>query len=139
MVMYLDALCYRFQAVSSACTPSGSERSQDPDVFFVFKLILGSVKKSYERRVAAIAPKSFTVEMDKAVGVARGHCPMLDPSLAVYFDSDLEMEDSTCGGSWNFSGGATMTNTPASSNNVAKPHVYFDLWATMTGTWAKEI
>jgi hypothetical protein len=106
-------------------------------VFFVFKLILGSVKKSYERRVAAITPKSFVVEMGKAVGAARGHCPMLDPNLAVYFDSDLEMEDSTYGGSWNFSG--ATANTPASSNNAAIPPVYFDLWATMTGSWAEEI
>jgi hypothetical protein len=139
LVMYLDALCYRFQTVSSPHTPPGSERPQVPDVFFVFKLILGSVKKSYERRVASIAPKSFVVEMGKAVGAARGHCPMLDSSLAVYFDSDLEMEDSTYGGSWDFSGGATLANTPASSNNATKPPVYFDLWATMTGTWAEEI
>jgi hypothetical protein len=139
MAMYLDALCYRFQAISSTPTPSGSERPQDPDIFFVFKLILGSVKKSYERRVAAITPKSFVVEQGKAVGAAKGHCPILDPSLAPYFDSDLEMEDSTYGGSWDFSGGVSCSNTPACSVNTVMPPVYFDLWATMTGTWAEEI
>jgi hypothetical protein len=138
-VMYLDALCYRFQAVSSTAIPSGSERPKDPDVFYVFKLILGSVKKSYERRVAAITPKSFVLEMGKAVGAARGHCPMLDPSLAVYFDSDLEMEDSAYGGSWDYTGGETLANTPASSNSAGMPPVYFDLWATMTGSWAEEL
>lgn len=139
LVMYLDALCYRYQAISSTPTPSGSERPQDPDIFFVFKLILGSVKKSYEQRVAAITPQSFAVQMGNAVGAARGHCPMLDPSLAVFFDSDLEIEDSTYGGSWDFSGGASLVNTPASSNNAAMHPVYFDLWATMTGSWATEI
>ena len=139
LVMYLDALCYRFQAVSSTPAPSGSERPQDPDIFFVFRLILGSVKKSYERRVAAIAPESFVVSKGKAVGPARGHCPMFDPSLAVYLESDLEMEDSTYGGSWDFSGSQTVANTPPNPKNAAMPPVYFDLWATMTGSWAEEI
>jgi hypothetical protein len=135
LVMYLDVLSYRFQAVSS--TPS-SERPKDPDIFYVFKLIIGSVKKSYERRVAAITPKSFVVEMGNAVGAARGHCPMLDPNLAVYFDADLEMGDSTYGGSWNLTGSG-LANTPASRNSATMPPVYFDLWATMTGSWAQEL
>lgn len=97
------------------------------------------MKKSYERRVAAIAPKSFVVEMGKAVGAASGHCPMLDPNLAVYLDNELVMEDSTYGDSWKFTGGASLANTPASATNAAMPPVYFDLWATMTGSWAEEI
>lgn len=138
LMMYLDALCYRFQAISKTPTPSGSEHPKDPDIFYVFKLILGSVKKSYERRVAAITPKSFVVEMGKAVGAARGYCPMSDPSLAMYFDSDLEMEDSSYGGSWDYTGSGSIANTSASSNNAGMPPVYFDLWATMTGSWAEE-
>ncbi|KAG0647752.1 Transcription factor himD [Hyphodiscus hymeniophilus] len=144
LVMYLDALCYRFQAVSSTDTPtSSSERAKDPDVFYVFKLILSSVKKSYERRVAAIAPKSFIVEMGKAVGPARGHCPMLDPNLSVYFDQNLEMQidDSTYGGSWDYMNGSTPESGAAYMNTTMAPNppVYFDLWATMTGTWAAEL
>jgi hypothetical protein len=136
LVMYLDALCYRFQAISSTATPSGSERPKDPDVFYVFKLILGSVKKSYERRVSAITPTSFVVEIGKAVGAARGYCPMLDPSLSMYLDSDLEIGDSSYGSSWDYTGSGS---TPASSNNAIMPPVYFDLWATMTGSWAEEL
>lgn len=140
LTMYLDALCYRFQAVSSTPTPAGSERPKDPDVFYVFKLILASVKKSYGRRVAAIASKSFAVEMGMAAGAARGHCPMLDPSLAVYLDSDPEMEmvDPSYGGFWDYTGSGSLANTPASSTNAAMPPVYFDLWATMTGSWAEK-
>ena len=124
---------------------SGSERSADPDVFYVFKMILGSVKRSYERRVAAIVPKPLATETGNAIRPGRGHCPMLDPNLAVYFDQEVEtqMEDSTYGGSWDFSK-ASLVNTPPNGNvlaNVNNPPVrpvYFDLWATMTGNWAGE-
>jgi hypothetical protein len=67
---------------------------------------------------------------------------MLDPSLATYFDSDLEMAYSTYGGSWEYTSGS-LANTPASANvytnNAPLPPVYFDLWATMTVSWAGEV
>ena len=84
---------------------------------------------------------------------------MLDPSLAMYFDEELEMQvdDSTYGGSWNFGSGPSLGTTPeamgsgsgygreigkgmanANTCSTANPPVYFDLWATMTGSWAEE-
>lgn len=64
---------------------------------------------------------------------------MLDPSLNLYFDSDLEI-DSTYGGSWDLNGGAAATpSTNSQSEFGAHAPLYHDLWATMTGSWAEEI
>ncbi|KUJ19262.1 uncharacterized protein LY89DRAFT_731670 [Mollisia scopiformis] len=121
--MYLDALSYRFQHLSS--TPSeGTDPPKNPDVLYVFKMMLGSVKKSYERRLNKIQPEFF---VDNAMGVARGHCPVLDPGLSIYFSTP----DSTYGSSFD-----TGNSTPSFSA-ICTP-LYHDLWATMTGSWAAE-
>ncbi|CZR61408.1 uncharacterized protein PAC_11304 [Phialocephala subalpina] len=124
--MYLDALCYRFQHLSS--TPSeGVEPPKNPDVLYIFMMVLGSVKKSYERRVNNIKPKFFAVDHGNAIEAARGHCPMMDPNLSVYFGTP----DSTYGSSLE-----TASSTP-SFTAISAP-LYHDLWATMTGSWAEE-
>jgi hypothetical protein len=131
LVMYLDCLCYRFQHLSS--TPSDTtETPKDPDVLYVFKMVLGSVKKSYERRVSKIEPGLLIVDHDNAIGLARGHCPILDPTLKPLF----EFSDSTYGDSFEMREFGTST----ASNTVAfSPPLYHDLWATMTCSWAKEV
>ena len=126
LVMYLDCLCYRFQELSS--TPSDDTTPpKNPDVLYVFKMVLGSVKKSYERRVAKIEPEFFTIDHGTIVGVARGHCPMHDPTLNIFFDRT----DSAYASSFDLSRG---------SPNVAVSTIplYHDLWATMTCSWAEE-
>lgn len=125
--MYLDALCYRFQHLSS--TPSdGVDPPKNPDVLYIFMMVLGSVKKSYERRVSNIKPDFFAVDHGNAIGVARGHCPVMDPSLSIYFGTP----DSTYGSSFD-----TDVSTAASLTAISNP-LYHDLWATMTGSWAEE-
>ncbi|KAF4635325.1 hypothetical protein G7Y89_g2780 [Cudoniella acicularis] len=101
LVMYLDCLCFRFQQISTS-TPIGSEMPKNPDVLYVFKMVLGSVKKSYEKRVSLIQPGSFAVSYGNAVGAARGHCPIHDPNLSVYFPSP---EDSIYSSSLGLSSG----------------------------------
>jgi hypothetical protein len=130
LVMYLDCLCYRFQLLSST-PPDGSETPKNPDVLYVFKMVLGSVKKSYERRVAQIEPGFLVVDHGKAIGVARGHCPILDPTLGPLFD----ISDSTYGGSFELSQGGTSSASTTSSSSAP---LYHDLWATMTCSWAEE-
>lgn len=62
---------------------------------------------------------------------------MLDPGLAAYLDSeDLGMGNSGHGGGEEYYAGSV--GTPASLGNAGMPPVYFDLWATMTGSWAEE-
>lgn len=131
LVMYLDCLCYRFQHLSSTKATDSSDHPKNPDVLYVFKMLLGSVKKSYERRVGNIKPESFVVDHGKAVGAARGHCPINDPTLKSYMDSP---EDSTYGGSYDLG-----SNAPLEYQTSMMPTpLYHDLWATMTCNWAGE-
>ncbi|KAH8591825.1 hypothetical protein B0O99DRAFT_266476 [Bisporella sp. PMI_857] len=160
MVMYLDALCYRFQALSGTSPRDGTPRNPDP--LYVFKMVLESVKRSYEKRVANIMPKSISVEKGNAREMARGHCPVLDPTLKPYFtDFQVESEnggwgDMTAMGSIPLNGAdwSRTVGTPESLGSYesmgsygslgtmptvgGSPLLYHDLWATMTCSWAAE-
>ncbi|KAH7348525.1 hypothetical protein BKA65DRAFT_398517, partial [Rhexocercosporidium sp. MPI-PUGE-AT-0058] len=125
LVMYLDCLCYRFQVLSSVPVRS-EEGSKHPDVYHVFQMILGSVKKSYEKRISKLVP-----EPPIGNNYATGHCPMMDYSLNVYFDPLVSMDAS----SFDLSG----SGTPSIESTASSVHLYHDLWATMTGSWAEEI
>ncbi len=129
LVMYLDCLCYRFQLLSSIPART-SGLPKNADTFHVFQMILGSVKKSYEKRVAKLNPKPLA--LDSRYGVAPGHCPMMDPSLNTYFDTFASMDESP----FDQSGSGTPS---IESTNLAAIPLYHDLWATMTGSWAEEL
>jgi hypothetical protein len=146
LVMYLDAICFRFNNTTS--TPStGSIPPNNPDILYVFTMILTSVKKSYEQRVAKLEANLIPVLQANNTDIAHGHCPVLDPSLNVYFHSDLDIDlDSSYGGSWDLSGtpstdlsGVSLVTPPTSSYSMATAPLYYDLWATMTGSWGEEI
>lgn len=123
---------------------------------YVFKMVLASVKKSYEGRVAKIVP-------EVSVGVGHGgHCPILDPSLRGFLDREAdEYEyDSYGEGSW----GDGIGSTPVSDEQYlpgpgvgsglvleggagdvdlmmsggVPTQIYFDVWNTMTCNWAEE-
>jgi hypothetical protein len=127
--MYLDALCYRFQHLS--LTPLDTvETPQNPDVLYVFRMILRSCKKSYERRVSKIEPGFVVVDHANVIGVARGHCPILDPTLNPLFD----ISDSAYEGSYELSD----STTPGSSSTAGYVPQYHDVWAVMSGSWAEE-
>jgi hypothetical protein len=136
MVMYLDALCYRFEALSS--TPTHTMDGESPkhsDSLHIFSLVLGSVKRSYVRRVDGIQPLPFLVDPDLAKGP---HCPIKDASLSVYFDQDLDSAyDSAYGGDMGGSSTSPSDAPHSAPNGIATP-LYHNLWATMTGTWADE-
>ena len=138
MVMYLDALSYRFLAVSPTPTRSSSGSSETPrhwDWLHIFAVVLESVKRSFVRRVDSIQPVTFLVDPSLARGP---HCPMKDASLSAYFDQEMEMEmDSAYGGDLSGSGASTAAMTPCTSGETGRP-LYHDLWATMTCTWANE-
>jgi len=137
LVMYLDALCFRFRDISSTTSDADGQesRKQNLDLFAIFVLILSSVRKSYERRVDALPrhPNPNIAPITPSpivVGPTRSHCPMHDPNLSVYFDEGLG--DARYYGSWDYS------NNTQVILDVGKAPVYFDLWATMTGSWAED-
>lgn len=137
MVMYLDALCYRFQALSSTPMHTADDKgTKHSDALHIFSLVLGSVKRSYVRRVEGIQP--FTSLVDPAL--AKGpHCPIKDASLRVYFDQDLDSayDSSSYGGELGGSSTSPSDVHHSVSIGTATP-LYHDLWATMTGTWAED-
>jgi hypothetical protein len=131
LVMYLDCFCYRLQRLSS--TPfDTAEIPKDPDVFYVFEMVLGSVKKSYERRVSKIQPGFLITDQDNAIGLAQGHCPMLDPTLRPLFD----ISTSAYAGSFEVNEFGSPGSSITTASNVP---IYHDLWATMTCNWAEEV
>jgi hypothetical protein len=139
LVMYLDALCYRFQAVSSTPVTPITSAPRSPDVYYVFKMVLASVKKSYERRVIKILPDVISADSGGSIGmgIAKGHCPILDPSLKPYWDTD---DFSSYDGSFSAGMGRTplsealTTTYPTGQETV----MYYDVWNTMTCNWADE-
>ncbi|KAH7412843.1 hypothetical protein BKA64DRAFT_339090 [Cadophora sp. MPI-SDFR-AT-0126] len=126
LVMYLDCLCYRFQLLSSIPVRT-AEPPKQADVYHVFQMILGSVKKSYEKRISKLAP-------EPPIGhplATTGHCPMMDYSLNIYFDPLVSMDASSFD--------MTGSGTPSIESTASAVPLYHDLWATMTGSWAEEI
>jgi hypothetical protein len=123
MVMYLDCLCFRFQKLSGIPV-EGEQIPKNPGLLFILKMILESLKKSYEKRVSQISSISFNIDYGNAAGMFRTHCPIRDPSLNIYF------EDQYSSGSESFQTSGMSTTT--------FPAPFHDIWATMTGGWAKE-
>jgi hypothetical protein len=147
LVMYLDALSYRCQLISTTPVPSSAmDTPKNPDTMYILKMMLGSVKKSYENRLADIKPSSFDSTMDEGkvmAGMQFGSCPVHDQSLKVYFDQ--RVDDSIHAGSSDYffdvndgidlQPGLYGGNSGSIGIGQRRP-VYFDLWATMMGNWA---
>lgn len=94
--MYLDCLSYRFGRRTTTAS-AGSEKNRFSDAAFVFKVMLESVRKSYERRVGEIVPfvPGFLVaHRGQSKGIAEGQCPISDPELQVlYENATINYED----------------------------------------------
>lgn len=127
LLMYLDCVSFRCQQLTT--TPSnGIEPPRHPDAHYVMDMMLGSMKKSYEKRVAGIQPGFFAINEGNVIGVARGSCPVTDPSLKGYFNNAEYLYEDVIGPS---------SDTPTSSSTSFVPTVpFWDLWATKNGSWA---
>lgn len=130
LIMYLDCFCFRLEKLSP---PPSREASKIPDALHVFTIILDSVKKSYQRRVANIKPE-ISEPFGSKTGPLKRHCPMNDPDLSEY----LELDDSAYGCSPYVLAGAigSDASTPAT---IPPGSLYHDIWATMTSNWVEEM
>jgi len=137
--MFLDCLCYRMQALSSV--PPTEPNPKAPDGPFIFRMVLESIKRSYEQRVALVTP-SLSSTADQSANSATGfqtpvpspmdklHCPMNDRELLTYFEPISQHLNEAFG----IPGDANVP-PPSAARNIP---VYHDLWATMTMNWSDE-
>lgn len=133
--MFLDCLCYRMQALSSV--PATEPNPKAPDGPFIFRMVLESIKKSYEARVALVTPAAAAVEQGVnataafqtpiASPIDKLHCPMNDRELLSFFEPISQNLNEVFG-----SGPTTAPSAPESIP------VYHDLWATMTMNWSDD-
>lgn len=129
LVMYLDALSYRFHSLSPTPAPaSGTGVPKQSDALYVYAMAIASVKRSYIRRVSNI--QQATVVGERVVFPRGPHCPMKDPGMSTYLDYDL---NSAYGSSLD---SADMTPPPVA--RAMHTPMYHDLWATMTCSWADD-
>lgn len=121
------------------------------DLLGIFKMVLASVKKSYERRVSALV--ATPVPPSIPAQVWRGKCPVLDPALKDCWDIESSFFDSSGTGSASWNAGSTPVvmegqvdagegkgdegSTGCPMGGAGAP-VYFDVWNTMTCNWAEE-
>ncbi|KAI9640122.1 hypothetical protein NHQ30_011524 [Ciborinia camelliae] len=120
--MYLEALCFRLGGLSSSFQSSpGAELESNAmekfdessnkgkrkhfDKYFIMHGMLSTLKKTWERRVEAIVPKSSAI--------SRGKCPMFDPEMAPLLENTtLDFDFGNMGG-WddNFGEGMAAWDT----------------------------
>lgn len=137
--MFLDCLCYRMQALSSV--PPTEPNPKAPDGPFIFKMVLESIKKSYEQRVALVTPSLSSIA-DQSMNAAAGfqtpvtssvnklHCPMNDRELLAFFEPLSQDSNEAFG----IPGDANV-EAPSAARSIP---VYHDLWATMTMNWSDD-
>ena len=116
-------------------TAPNDPKPKNPDGPFIFRMVLESIKKSHEQRIAATTPRPTIgnqgaspyrgFETAATSFPERLHCPMNDQNLMTYFEpiqADLNQ----------------MVNGAGSSSTSGNIPVYHDLWATMTMSWTND-
>jgi hypothetical protein len=145
--MFIDCLCYRMQGLSSV--PATEPNPRAPDGPFIFRMMLESIKKSYEGRVALVTP-SIAAVADQSANASAGagfstpavspmdrlHCPMNDQELLTYFEP-LSQDLNEAFGNPGDAGGNGNANGQVQREQRSIP-VYHDLWATMTMNWSDD-
>jgi hypothetical protein len=139
--MFLDCLCYRMQALSSV--PATELNPKAPDGPFIFRIVLESIKRSYEARVALVMPPLAMAEQGVGASQSNGfqtpgaspmdklHCPMNDRELLSFFEPISQDLNEGLG----VQGGAGGSMGPSAPKTIP---VYHDLWATMTMNWTDD-
>lgn len=138
---FLDNFTYNGSGAADL-TPASSKSSSGTDVLSASKVVLGVVKRKYEKRLAALekaalAQPPHPVPADTDSGIRK--CPMfdgsLDPFIQTWDDTFLD-PSSLVYTSFMSSGLAGVPGSGSSSDT--QPVVYHDLWATMTMGWGQD-
>lgn len=123
-------------------TPASSKSSSSTDVLSASKVVLGVVKRKYEKRLAALekaalAQPPHPMPTDLDVGLRK--CPMFDGSLDPFIESwdDTFLDPSSLANA-SFMDPGLAAVPGAGSSSDSQPVVYHDLWATMTMGWSQD-
>lgn len=127
---------------TASLTPASSKSSSGTDVLSASKVVLGVVKRKYEKRLAtlkkaALAQPPHPVPADTDSGLRK--CPMFDGSLDPFIETwdDTFLNPPSLVNSSFMSPDLAGVLGPGSSSDT-QPMVYHDLWATMTMGWSQD-
>jgi hypothetical protein len=123
-------------------TPASSKSNSGTDVLSASKVVLGVVKRKYEKRLAALEKAALMqpphpVPTDVDAGLRK--CPMFDGSLDPFIETwdDTFLDPSSLLNASLM--GPGLTGVPgAGSSSDPQPMIYHDLWATMTMGWSQD-
>lgn len=123
-------------------TPASSKSNSSTDVLSASKVVLGVVKRKYEKRLdalekAAVAQPPHPMPIDADAGLRK--CPMFDGSLDPFIETwdDTFLDPSSLANASLMDPGLGFVPEAGSSDNT-QPVVYHDLWATMTMGWSQD-
>lgn len=123
-------------------TPASNKSSSGTDVLSASKVVLGVVKRKYEKRLAALekaAPAQPPHPMPADADAGLRKCPMFDGSLDPIIESwdDTFLDPSSFANASLMEPGLGAMDGPDPSSNM-QPVLYHDLWATMTMGWSQD-
>ncbi|KAG8167940.1 hypothetical protein KVR01_003629 [Diaporthe batatas] len=122
-------------------TPASSKSCSGTDVLSASKVVLGVVKRKYDKRLAALEKAALAypphpVPPDTDSGIRK--CPMFDGSLDPFIQTwdDTFLDPSSI--VYTSLMGSGLAGAPGQGSHSAQPVVFHDLWATMTMGWSQE-
>ncbi|KAI3399551.1 hypothetical protein diail_6573 [Diaporthe ilicicola] len=127
---------------AATLTPASSKMASSTDVLSASKVVLGVVKRKYEKRLAALERAALVQPphpMAPDADVELRKCPMLDGSLDPYIAAwdDTFLDPSSLANATLVDPGLSTVPGPGFVSD-AQPAVYHDLWATMTMGWSQD-
>ena len=128
MSLYLDSFCWRFEKLSATKERPG-EAVKNPDWLYLMRRVLETLNKSYSKRVAAIVPPHMPAAPPHPGVTSGGICPMKEPEFTEFLEAAFMQTSSE--------EQSPLSSETYSSSNSARTPVYFDIWSTMTGSWAR--
>ncbi|CAG8974688.1 hypothetical protein HYALB_00006423 [Hymenoscyphus albidus] len=135
--MYLECLCFRFVQLSGTKVER-IEDAVEPDGMFVFGMMLGSVKRGYEKRVELIEGGGLDASHSTTLSISRGRCPIFDPTLSSLFkQKDTHFPTNLYHS--NFSFPDTTLTTTSLTNSTAFSEEGYDMSVFEEGTGGESI